>query len=93
MNGTLSLLTTLEREVLSWPGVAKETHPGGQGQGGFRVPPAAVSRLGHRELGHIHVTGEADLPFPRKLHDDLITAGRARAHGAGCAGAVTYAIR
>lgn len=55
------LLAMVEREVLGWPGVSKETGRGGLGQGGFGVPPATVYRFGRRALGHIHDTGVADL--------------------------------
>jgi len=36
-------------------------------------------RVGRRELGHLH-RSFADLPFPRRVRDDLIAAGRARPH-------------
>ena len=87
------LLTMVEREVLRWPGVSKETHWGGQGKGGFRVPPATVYKFGRRALGHIHDTGVADLTFPREIHDQLISDGWAKPHGAGFAGVVSYHIR
>ena len=87
------LLEMIEREVLEWPGVSKETHGGGRGQGGFRVPPATVYKFGRRALGHIHDTGVADLAFPREIHDELVSEGRAKAHGAGFAGVVSYRIR
>lgn len=83
----------IEREILGWPGVNTQTFAGGRTQWGFQVPPATMYRFGRRELGHIHVTGEADLPFPRRIHAELIAAGRARPHGAGFAGVVTYIIR
>ena len=83
----------VEREILSWPGVSKQTFAGGQGQGGFQVPAATMFRFGRRELGHIHVTGEADLPVPQKLFHELIAAGRARPHAAGFKGVVTYTVR
>jgi hypothetical protein len=87
------LLAMVEREVLGWPGVSKETGRGGLGQGGFWVPPATVYRFGRRALGHIHDTGVADLTFPREIHDELISDGRAKPHGAGFAGVVSYRIR
>ncbi len=87
------LLTMVEREVLGWPGVSKETAKGGQGRGGFWVPPATVYRFGRRQLGHIHDTGGADLTFPREIHDELISEGRAKPHGAGFASVVSYHIR
>jgi hypothetical protein len=87
------LLASLDREVLGWPGVRKETFAGGPGRGGFWVPPFTSYRFGRRELGHVHDTGVADLPFPRAIHDQLVAAGRATPHGAGFAGVVTYPIR
>jgi hypothetical protein len=87
------LLASVEREVLAWPGVNKEEFAGGRGQGGFLVPPATLFRFGRREIGHLHHTGEADLPFPRKIYDELIATGRARPHAAGFAGVVTYIVR
>jgi hypothetical protein len=87
------LLEMVEGEVLSWSGVSKETGGGGRGKGGFWVPPATVYRFGRRHIGHIHDTGVADLTFPRKIHDELISDGRAKPHGAGFAGVVSYHIR
>ncbi|HEX2280590.1 MAG TPA: luciferase family protein [Thermomicrobiales bacterium] len=87
------LLASVEREVLAWPGVNKEEFAGGHGQGGFRVPPAILFRFGRREIGHLHHTDEADLPFPREIYDQLIATGRAKPHGAGFAGVVTYLVR
>jgi len=37
-------------------------------------------RVGRRELGHLHGDRIADLPFPRRVRDELIAAGRARPH-------------
>ena len=31
-------------------------------------------------MGHVHGDRLADLPVPRRLHDDLIAAGRAQPH-------------
>jgi hypothetical protein len=87
------LLEMVEREVLSWPGVSKERGGGGRGQCGFWVPLATVYRFGRRQIGHIHDTGVADLTFPRKIHDELISDGRAKPHPAGFASVVSYHIR
>ncbi len=88
------LLKAIEREVLGWPGVSKETHRGGPGQGGFWVPPATVYKFGRRALGHIHDnTGVADLTFTREIHDELICDGRAKPHAAGFASVVSYRVR
>jgi hypothetical protein len=87
------LLTMVESEVLSWPGVSKQRGGGGRGRGGFWVPPATVYRFGSRQIGHIHTTGVADLTFPREVHDELISDGRAEPHPAGFASVVSYHIR
>jgi hypothetical protein len=87
------LLEMVENAVLSWPGVSKERGGGGRGRGGFWVPPATVYRFGRRQIGHIHDTGVADLTVPRKIHDELISDGRAKPHPAGFANVVSYHIR
>ena len=55
--------------VGSWEGVTTHDHR----FGGIEF------RVGRRELGHLHST-IADLPFPRRVRDELIAAGRARPH-------------
>ena len=87
------LFQQVEREILAWPGVNSVSFAGGRSPGGFWVPPATMFRFGRRELGHLHVTGEADLPVPQKIYHELIAAGRAQPHGAGFKGVVTYTIR
>ena len=37
-------------------------------------------RFGKKEMGHVHGDRLADLPVPRRLHDELIAAGRAVPH-------------
>jgi hypothetical protein len=56
--------------VSAWPGVEVGPHRFG----------GVEFRLGRRELGHIHGDRIADLPFPRRVRDELIAAGRARPH-------------
>lgn len=83
------LLTSVERDVLAWPGVSKETR-------GTDVTPGidvTIYWLERRQLGHIHHDGVADLQFPRAVHDELIAAGRAAPHRGGFAAVVSYAIR
>ena len=87
------LLTMVEREVLGWSGISKETGRGGPGQGGFWVPPFTVYRFGRRALEHNRDTGVADLTFPREIHDELISDGRAKPHGPGSASVVSYHIQ
>jgi hypothetical protein len=55
--------------VASWDGVTTGSHR----FGGIEF------RVGRRELGHLHGT-IADLPFPRRIRDELIATGRARRH-------------
>jgi hypothetical protein len=37
-------------------------------------------RLGKRELGHIHGDHLVDIPFPKKMRDQIIAAGHAEPH-------------
>jgi hypothetical protein len=37
-------------------------------------------RLGRREIGHVHGDYLVDIPFPKKVRDELVAAGRAEAH-------------
>jgi hypothetical protein len=55
--------------VERWEGVTTHDHRVG----------GVEFRLGRRELGHLH-RSFADLPFPRKVRDELVQAGRARPH-------------
>ena len=87
------LLQQVEREILAWPGVSKETFAGGGSQSGFQVPAAPMFRVGRKEIGHVHVTGHADFPVPQQVYHELIASGRAQPHGAGFKGVVTYTIR
>lgn len=56
--------------VMSWPGVEAVPHR----FGGLEY------RYGRKEMGHVHGDRLADLPMPRRIHDDLIAAGRAELH-------------
>jgi hypothetical protein len=60
----------IETEVASWPGVTTAPHRFG----------GVEFRLGRRELGHLHGDRIADLPFPRRVRDELVADGRARPH-------------
>ena len=81
MNG--ELLALIEREVLGWPGVSKD-------RDGTDV---SVYRFGQRQIGHVHHDGVADLPFPRAVHDGLISDGVAEPHRGGFPAVVSYRIR
>lgn len=56
--------------VAGWPGVSVEPHR----FGGIEF------RVDRRELGHLHGGHLADLPFPRRIRDELIASGRAQPH-------------
>lgn len=60
----------IRREVASWPGVTVAPHRFG----------GVEFRYGRKELGHLHGAYLADLPFPRRIRDELVAAGRAAAH-------------
>jgi hypothetical protein len=56
--------------VLGWDGVAVQPHRFG----------GVEYRLGRRELGHIHGDYLVDIPFPKKVRDEIVAAGRAKPH-------------
>lgn len=60
----------IKATVGGWPGVESGPHRFG----------GTEFRLGRRELGHLHGDRIADLPFPRRIRDELIADGRARPH-------------
>jgi hypothetical protein len=37
-------------------------------------------RYGRKEMGHVHGDQLADLPLPRRIHDEVIASGRAQPH-------------
>jgi len=36
--------------------------------------------VGRREIGHVHGDRLVDIPFPKKIRDELVAAGRAEPH-------------
>ena len=76
------IISTIEREVLNWPGVTSE--PGRFGSVAFRY--------GRREIGHIHRDLIADLPVTTKVREEIISRGRARPHRAGVKGYISYPL-
>ena len=36
--------------------------------------------IGKREIGHIHGDHMVDIPFPKKVRDQIIATGRAQSH-------------
>ncbi len=70
MKPSVSIHEAIERELLSWPDVTVGRHRFGGRE--FLV--------GKREIGHVHGSTVADLPFPRAIRDELISRGEATAH-------------
>ena len=77
-----SSTSTIEREVLNWPGATSE--PGRFGATSFRY--------GKREIGHVHRDRIADLPVTREMREEILARGRARPHRAGVKGYISYPI-
>jgi hypothetical protein len=65
-----SIEQRIVREVSMWPNVTVQPHRFG----------GVEFRVGRRELGHLHGSRWADLPFPVRVRDELIAAGRAEPH-------------
>ncbi len=68
--GTIDLGALVARIVREWDGV--DVRP-------YRFGGVEV-RLDHREVGHVHMSGIADLLMPVRLRRDLVAAGRAEPH-------------
>jgi Luciferase len=61
----------IRQTVMSWSGVTKHPHRFGGTEYCFGE---------RREIGHIHGDTVVDIPFPIKMRDELIAAGRAELH-------------
>lgn len=66
----MEYVAEIERKVLSWPGVSSHAHRFG----------GKEFRFGAAEIGHIHIGGVLDIPFPRSIHDALLADGLAQQH-------------
>ena len=55
---------------MSWPGVTRQPHH----FGGIEYC------IGKREIGHVHDSSLADLPFPMQIRDYLVESGRVSPH-------------
>jgi predicted DNA-binding protein (MmcQ/YjbR family) len=60
----------ITRTVTSWEGVAVQPHRFG----------GVEYAIGKREIGHIHGDHLVDIPFPKKVRDEIVAAGRAGPH-------------
>jgi hypothetical protein len=66
----VSASSRIAAEVGAWEGVTSHPHRFG----------GVEFRLGKRELGHLHGDRLADLPFPKRIAEQLIAEGRALPH-------------
>jgi hypothetical protein len=66
----MTYLSSFEKEILKWPNVSAHAHRFGGRE--FRV--------GKAEVGHIHIGGILDIPFPKSIHDVLLRDGLAEEH-------------
>ena len=66
----LAAQTRITKEVTSWSGVTSQPHRFG----------GVEYVIGKRQIGHIHGDHLVDIPFPKKVRDEIIAAGRAGPH-------------
>jgi predicted DNA-binding protein (MmcQ/YjbR family) len=60
----------ITKEVTSWAGMASHPHRFG----------GVEYVIGKREIGHIHGDHLVDIPFPKKVRDEIVATGRAQPH-------------
>jgi len=60
----------IEDTLLTWDDI--EVHPHRFGGMEFRI--------GKREIGHVHSDYLVDIPFPKKVRDEIVAAGEAQPH-------------
>lgn len=61
---------TITQAVTAWKGVTAQPHRFG----------GVEFVIGKREIGHMHGDHLIDIPFPKKVRDELVSAGQAEAH-------------
>jgi hypothetical protein len=60
----------IRREVASWPEVTVQEYRGG----------LIFFHVGRREIGHLHGSRMADLPFPVRIREQLVAEGKVDVH-------------
>ena len=60
----------IDGAVQSWSGITSHPHRFG----------GTEYCLGRREIGHVHGDSLVDIPFPKNVRNELVTAGRAEPH-------------
>lgn len=60
----------INEAVTNWDGITAHPHRFG----------GTEYRIGRREIGHIHGDYLVDIPFPTKIREEVVAAGRADLH-------------
>lgn len=60
----------IHEALQSWSGITCSPHRFG----------GTEYSLGRREIGHVHGDSLVDIPFPKKIRNELVAAGRAEPH-------------
>ena len=66
----LNAQASITQTLMSWEGVSTAPHRFG----------GVEYCLGTRELGHIHGDHLIDIPFPKKIRDEIVSSGLAEPH-------------
>jgi hypothetical protein len=66
----LNAQASITQTLVSWEGVSTAPHRFG----------GVEYRLGTRELGHMHGDHLIDIPFPKKVRDEIVSSGLADPH-------------
>jgi hypothetical protein len=61
----------ITQTITAWKGVSARPH---------RFGGVEYVVGGRREIGHIHGNHMLDIPFPKKVRDEIVATGRARPH-------------
>lgn len=61
---------SITKAVTAWAGVTVQPHRFG----------GVEYVIGKREIGHIHGDHLVDIPFPKKVRDEIVASGRAQPH-------------
>jgi Luciferase len=60
----------IDAALQGWSGITSQPHRFG----------GTEYCLGRREIGHVHGDSLVDIPFPKRVRNELVTAGRAEPH-------------
>src|SRR5215471_19306145 len=60
----------IDAALQAWPAITSQPHRFG----------GTEYNLGRREIGHVHGDSLVDIPFPKKVRNELVTGGRAEPH-------------